>query len=143
MTAYRGQATWMIDPEIWCISGLVLTDGSGVPTNANTGAVLDQDGDALIIPRGLTSITKPATGTYRLTLEKDWWKIRGVDAMLFKSAGVNAGFQVKQFNPKGFVVNSVPAQSIDLIYQVAGTATDLISAGFYLTILLKAVKAGG
>jgi hypothetical protein len=78
--------------EWWLLKGIVMTDSSGNPTNINDGSVLDQDGDPLKIPAGVTSITKVAnaTGTYELTLEQPWWKLKAASAMPILPTGGQA-----------------------------------------------------
>lgn len=66
-----------LDPGVYLVSGLILTDSSGDPTNDNDGSVLDADGDALRWPRGIELVDRTATGLYEVTLSDQWHKLVG------------------------------------------------------------------
>lgn len=74
------QFTATLDQDIFLIQGLILTDSSGDVRNINDGTVLDQDGDPLRFPRGITSVAKTAVGLYKVVLDDQWVKLVGFAA---------------------------------------------------------------
>jgi hypothetical protein len=77
MASVRGfQFTKYLHPEIFIVTGRLLTDSNGDVTNINDGTVKDQDGDVLYLPRGITSVAHPSTGKYVFTLDDAWFKLK-------------------------------------------------------------------
>lgn len=66
-----------LEPGVVTVEGCIATDSSGDPDYADDGSVVDQDGEALLLPRGLESVTKRQAGIYQFKFRSPWTKLRG------------------------------------------------------------------
>jgi hypothetical protein len=134
-----------LQPELCRLDGYIATNGSGVVLNtaSKDTAPLDVFGRPLLFPRGIVSVAKDnsVAGLYHIVLEQTYFSIESVHAELVKSTVVDGNFQVLAFNPNnGMPTDSTAARTINLQFQVSGSAAAVDGGGFFLTVILKNIN---